>query len=184
MFTIAAGWAWLVLFLVWLPGYFTARRTARRLALEGQLPVTALLIIGFVLLFIPGFLGPPITPRDWQWGVAGLVLTVAGTGFAIWARLTIGRNWSGTVITLKVEHELVQRGPYAIVRHPIYFGLAVAMLGTALTKGVPSAYLGFVLGLIAYLIRVAMEERLMAGHFGATFEAYRRHTRKLVPFVW
>ncbi len=64
----------------------------------------------------------------------GMGLTAVGIAFALWARLWIGRNWSGT-ITIKDQHELIQRGPYSLVRHPIYTGLLLAFLGTALVHG-------------------------------------------------
>jgi protein-S-isoprenylcysteine O-methyltransferase Ste14 len=81
-------------------------------------------------------------------------------------------------------HQLVQDGPYAIVRHPIYTGLFAAILGTALTLGTLASWIAVASGLAGILLRVDIEERLMASEFGAAHAAYRARTRKLIPFVW
>lgn len=185
-FTILAYWSWLVLGLVWLPGYFKSRRTSTVPNLALQIPASALLVIGFVFLLSPSIraLNVPITPHNAPFGIAGLVLDLAGVAFAIWARLTLGTNWSGIIVTTKQGHELVQTGPYAIVRHPIYAGILLAAIGMAMTLGTLAGYIGVAAVFIAIMIRVSIEEKLMSGRFGETYEAYRRRTSKLVPFVW
>jgi protein-S-isoprenylcysteine O-methyltransferase Ste14 len=185
-FTIIAYWSWLALSLVWLPGYFTSKRPSAVPSPALQIPASALFVVCFVLLFNPGMRGlsTRLTPQTGLLGITGLVLDLAGVAFAIWARLTLGRNWSGMVVTVKERHELVQTGPYAIVRHPIYAGLLLAIAGTALTLGTLAGYLGVIAGLVAAMIRVSIEERLMADRFGDAHQAYRQRTRKLVPFVW
>jgi protein-S-isoprenylcysteine O-methyltransferase Ste14 len=96
----------------------------------------------------------------------------------------LGTNWSGLIVTAKEGHELVQTGPYAIVRHPIYAGLLLAMFGTALTLQTVASYASVALGLIAIIIRVSVEERLMQERFGDVHAAYRQRTKRLIPFVW
>jgi protein-S-isoprenylcysteine O-methyltransferase Ste14 len=188
-FTLLAVAAWCALMLAWLPGRLAGcrprapRQTAHRAL---QLAATALLFIGFMLLFnraLPGH-RVRVTPPAAALGALGAALTLAGVAFAIWARRTLGRNWSGVVMGVREGHELVQSGPYAIVRHPIYTGLLVAMLGTALITGTLPAYLGVAAGLCGILLRVAIEEELMAAEFGDAHAAYRQRTTKLVPFVW
>jgi protein-S-isoprenylcysteine O-methyltransferase Ste14 len=185
-FTTIAYWSWAAIFLVWLPGYFTRKRTSSVPNPALQVPATALLVICFVLLFYPRALGlgASITPPTPLFGSIGLVLDIAGVAFAIWARVTLGRNWSGTVIATQEGQELVRTGPYAIVRHPIYTGLLLAIAGTALTIGTLASYLGVVAGAVALLIRVGIEEKQMREQFGPAHEAYRQHTWKLIPFVW
>jgi protein-S-isoprenylcysteine O-methyltransferase Ste14 len=85
---------------------------------------------------------------------------------------------------VKEGHELVQKGPYAIVRHPIYTGFLLAIFGTTLTLGTFASYVGFVAGAIALVTRIGLEERLMREQFGDSHDAYRRRTKKLIPFVW
>ena len=185
-FTMVAYWSWLAIGLVWLRGYFTSKKAAGVPNLALQIPASALLVAGFTLLFNPGshILSQQITPYTAPFGSIGLVLDLIGVGFAIWARLTLGTNWSGMVMTIKHGHELVQTGPYAIVRHPIYAGFLLAMAGTALTIGTLASYLGLAAALVALMIRVSIEENLMSEQFREDHEAYRRHTCKLIPFVW
>jgi protein-S-isoprenylcysteine O-methyltransferase Ste14 len=185
-FTIVAYWSWLVLGLVWLPGFFMSKSTSTVPQLALQIPASALLAVGFVFLLDPRmrFLSVPITPHDGLVGLGALALDLAGIGFAIWGRLALGANWSGIVATTKEGHELVQTGPYAIVRHPIYAGILLAMIGTALTLGTLASYIGLLAGFVAIMIRVNIEERLMSHQFNEAFEAYRRRARKLVPFLW
>jgi hypothetical protein len=185
-FVIIAYLSWVVLGLVWLPGYFMSKSTANVPSLAMQIPATALLAVGFALLFGPwrGSLYIPVTPRDTPLGIIGVALVLTGVGFAIWARLTLGANWSGLVVTMKQGHELIQSGPYAIVRHPIYTGILLAMIGTALTRGIVTGYIGIAAGFVAIMIRVGIEEQLMIDRFGEAYRTYRRRTWKLIPFVW
>ncbi len=185
-YTILAYWSWFLLGLVWLPGYFMSKHTSDVPRRGLQIPATLLLIVGFTLLLNPGFhvLDMPVTPNVAPFGIIGVMLDLPGVAFAIWARLALGRNWSGIVVTMKQGHELVQTGPYAIVRHPIYMGLLLAAIGTALTKGTLAAYVGLAAIFIAFLIRVTIEEALMSEQFGETYDAYRGRTWKLVPLVW
>jgi len=114
-------------------------------------------------------------------GIAGVVLCVAGMGLAILARLYLGRNW-GMPISRKENPELVTEGPYAYVRHPIYSGIMLAMLGTAIGASafwaVPLVLFG---GYFAYSAR--REEEIMIAQFPERYPAYMRRTRMLVPFV-
>jgi protein-S-isoprenylcysteine O-methyltransferase Ste14 len=185
-FTALAYLAWLALGLVWLPGYFKSKRISSAPNLVLQISNSILLTVGFVLLFNPGIhpLSGQITPRNAIFGMTGNVLDLAGVGFAIWARLALGTNWSGIVATTKQGHELIQTGPYAIVRHPIYAGMVLAAAGTALTIGTLASYAGLAALLVALMIRVSIEEKLMGQQFGETHQLYQRQTRKLVPFVW
>jgi Phospholipid methyltransferase len=185
-FTVIAEWSWLVLALVWLPGYFMSKSTSIVPKLALQIPATLLFVIGFALLLDPsiGFLNFPISPPDALFGTVGLALDLCGIGFAVWARVRLGSNWSGLVVTAKEGHELVQTGPYAVVRHPIYAGILLAMTGTALTQGRLASYIGLVAGVVAVLIRVGIEEKLMSRQFPSAYEGYRQRTRKLIPLVW
>ncbi len=115
-----------------------------------------------------------------QW--LGVGLCLAGFAFAVWARVHIGRNW-GMPMSLREGHELVTSGPYACVRHPIYSGLMVAMIGSALTAG-----LLWLLGLVVYfayfLFAARSEENTMLAQFPNAYPAYRRRTKMLIPFVF
>jgi protein-S-isoprenylcysteine O-methyltransferase Ste14 len=190
-FTAIAFWSWIAIPLVWVPGYFTRKRTASTPHLALQVPASALIVICFLLLFRPVLFRPgalglevAITPQTPLLGAIGLALDLVGIALAIWARLALGSNWSGIVVGTQEEHELVQTGPYALVRHPIYSGLLLAIVGTALTLGRLGSYVAVVTGLVALLIRIEVEERLMQQQFGEAHRAYRQRTWKLIPFVW
>src|SRR6266852_6362884 len=156
-----ADYFWLVLGIFWLVGALTAKRTERT-----QSPVSRLLqiapeIAAFSLLFgrlaWPDWLRQRLLPEDFlatAW--VGLALTAVGIAFAIWARLWIGRNWSGRV-TIKEQHELIQSGPYAIVRHPIYCGFLLAILGTAVVHGEVRAFLALPVAAIGWTFKLRTE---------------------------
>ena len=124
-----------------------------------------------------------LPPDDWRiWAGIGAVFTAAGLAFAIWARVQLGRNWSGQV-TVKESHELTIAGPYSLVRHPIYTGLLLAMLGSALSRNHVQQYLGVVVASITLWRKLTIEERYMGEEFGAQYAEYKNRVRALIPFV-
>jgi protein-S-isoprenylcysteine O-methyltransferase Ste14 len=96
--------------------------------------IAALLLLGGHPSGAYGMLGGRFVPRGTALEAVGAALCLAGSALAIWARYLLGTNWSGTV-QLKRDHELIQRGPYRVVRHPIYTGLLLLFLGNALEVG-------------------------------------------------
>jgi protein-S-isoprenylcysteine O-methyltransferase Ste14 len=114
-------------------------------------------------------------------GVLGVVLCALGIGLAVWARIHIGRNW-GMPMSRKEDPELVTTGPYAFIRHPIYTGMLVAILGSAIGGSrvwlLPLSLFG------PYFIYSARrEERLMLEQFPAQYSAYMARTKMLLPFL-
>ncbi|PYV65700.1 MAG: hypothetical protein DMG95_01005 [Acidobacteria bacterium] len=109
-----------------------------------------------------------------------ILLTAAGIALAIWARFYIGQNWSGTV-TIKVGHTLIRTGPYRWVRHPIYSGILLAMIGTALARGKPIGVLAIVLFWFGFWFKSRLEEQFMRKTFGQEYDEYARSTGALVP---
>ena len=138
---------------------------------------------GGALIFLSPSLGPlddRFVPAVVEVGAAGWALTALGMLFSIWARVSLGRNWSGNVV-LKQGHELVSTGPYAFVRHPIYTGLLVALTGTALYDGRWRALLGLVLFAIGFWLKARSEEDLLEREFGEEYHSYRARTPMLIP---
>ncbi len=111
-----------------------------------------------------------------------VALIAVGLAFSVWARVHLGRNWSGSV-TIKEEHELIRTGPYAYVRHPIYTGLLTALAGSALACGEPRAVLGWALCAYAFVRKIGIEEGFMRQQFGAQYQAYSAQVPALVPFT-
>jgi protein-S-isoprenylcysteine O-methyltransferase Ste14 len=119
--------------------------------------------------------------NPWWQGV-GLAIFLLGLALAIWARLYLGRNW-GMPMSRKEDPELVTTGPYHRVRHPIYTGIILATIGTAIAVSLYWLVAAALLG--AYFIYSAfMEERLMASLFPESYPEYKRSTKMLVPFVF
>jgi protein-S-isoprenylcysteine O-methyltransferase Ste14 len=115
-------------------------------------------------------------------GVAGVGLCALGVGLALWARVHIGRNW-GMPMSRKERPELVTSGPYMLVRHPIYAGILLAMLGSALGETVFWG-LPLVVGTLYFVYSARREERVMVEQFPEQYPAYRRRTKMLLPFVF
>jgi len=113
----------------------------------------------------------------------GLAVEAIGLFIAIWARIHLGRNWSGE-ITIKVDHQLIRSGPYKLLRHPIYTGILAMYLGTAVVTGEWLAVIGVVLVVFAYWRKIRLEEANMVVAFGADYDAYRRESWALVPGLY
>jgi protein-S-isoprenylcysteine O-methyltransferase Ste14 len=182
----AVEYTWEAVGLVWLVGLAFTKRTVRSQSMGTRLFHLALAALGFALLsdrLTQGWLGARVLPEVRLLAVGGLVLTVAGCGFAIWARLTLGSNWSGRA-TVKAGHELVTRGPYAVARHPIYTGLLLAVVGTELAQGEWHGMLALVLIVLALMVKMSQEERLMMQTFPVAYPAYRQRVKALIPGIF
>jgi protein-S-isoprenylcysteine O-methyltransferase Ste14 len=114
-------------------------------------------------------------------GAIGAAIVLFGVGLAVYARIYIGRNW-GMPMSRKEEPELVTSGPYAFVRHPIYTGIVLAMLGSAIGL---SVLWGIMLIVFApyFVYSARREEELMREQFPAQYPDYMRRTKMIVPFV-
>jgi protein-S-isoprenylcysteine O-methyltransferase len=95
----------------------------------------------------------------------------------------LGSNWSARP-TIKQDHTLVRSGPYRLVRHPIYTGILLALLGTAIYMGEIRALIGTVAALIAFKVKSLLEETFMTEQFGAEYTKYKQQVKALIPFVW
>lgn len=175
---------WLLLFAVWIVTRFSIKRVKQRENPVASIARILLLIVVFEFLFSPrgriGFLGWRFVPYSAAIEWTGVAITAVGVGLAIWARVYLGRNWSGTV-TLKEGHELIRSGPYARIRHPIYTGFALAIAGTALAIGEWRGVVAFVLLFTAHYFKARKEEAFLAREFGPAFEAHRAHTGMFLP---
>ena len=120
-------------------------------------------------------------------GVLGLIFYLAGFTFVLWARRTLGKYWGlSTSLQVKLhdDHQLIQSGPYAFVRHPMYFGWWAAMLGLTLLYPVWAVFLLFIFSLISFAGRARREESALEERFGNVWLEYKKRTRFLIPFIY
>jgi protein-S-isoprenylcysteine O-methyltransferase Ste14 len=178
---------WMILIIFWLvAACFTSRAVKQQSAWSRTLTIVAG-ALPFFLLFSRATrwspLGWRIIPLSPGTTFAGLALTYAGIALAIWARVVLGKHWSGT-ITIKEGHRLIRSGPYSAVRHPIYSGLLLAVLGTALGVGELRSFVALAMSLAVWLVKSRLEERFMMEQFGREYEDYRQRTWALIPFIF
>lgn len=160
--------------------------TLRHEAVGSRIAYLVPLVFAGLLLATPTVSTPILRERfipysSWSFA-GGAAITAIGLLFTVWARRHLGRNWSGTV-TIKEDHELITTGPYAIVRHPIYTGLLLAFVGSALAIGEWRGVLAIVLALGSFLFKLRVEERWMRERFGDAYRNYSRRVPALVPFL-
>lgn len=159
---------------------FVAHRWAERMVLFS---IELNLLLLWVLVRVLVDRDVPLAPAPLQTAFAtvGAVIAWAGSGFAVWAKLTLGR-WFSATFGVKPGHVLVTRGPYALVRHPIYTGLFLLGLGLSLAWD-SAVTLGFaVLYLVPFWLHTHIEEQMLEAHFGDDWRAYRARVPRLVPF--
>ena len=181
---IFIGLCWIAWAVYWVIMAFGTKRTVQRGSFLGYRLVTLILVVGLVAA---GRLADvsarsPLWPNTLALGVVCDCIVLAGAAITVWARITLGRNWSAEV-TFKQDHELIESGPYALVRHPIYTGLILMALGTAISYG---RAIGFALliGLCGGVWwKAREEERIMCEHFPDAYAGYRTRVHAIIPFV-
>jgi protein-S-isoprenylcysteine O-methyltransferase Ste14 len=182
--TQLAAWLWNALLIVWLVMWFSRKRTKKTETPWERIQHVIPVLVAFWLLFenrypIWGARIFPDTPLV-LW--TGVFVTALGAGISIWARLSLGTNWSG-MVTLKQGHELVRKGLYRWIRHPIYTGILVGFIGTAMIKGHPRAWVGFAVLLASFYFKARREEIFLRQEFGEGFEEHLRQTGMFLPKV-
>jgi protein-S-isoprenylcysteine O-methyltransferase Ste14 len=174
---LGIGIAWIIFWVGWLAAAFTAKGSVSRGRGFGPRGIAAVAVV----VLIRGFSGTSLAVHSWPLMIVGTVLFVAGLALAIRARVIIGRNW-GMPTSERAEPELVTAGPYAVVRHPIYSGILLALVGTALAISLIGLAIALVVG--AYFVWAArIEERNLTATFPSTYPAYMARTKMLIPFL-
>jgi protein-S-isoprenylcysteine O-methyltransferase Ste14 len=175
---------WMLLGLYWIVSALRQKRVSKREAWLGRLGHAAAFALGASLIFGHyahfGRLGTRFVRESFWIAVAGIVVTAAGVALAMWARLHLGDNWSGTV-SIREQHELIRSGPYRWMRHPIYSGILLGMAGTILVVGEVRALIGFAAIAAALYAKARKEEGLLTREFGSSFETHRTHTGMFLP---
>jgi protein-S-isoprenylcysteine O-methyltransferase Ste14 len=181
---LVIGALWIAFALCWFALAAWSGRTEKRAGIRAEIPYRIVLIAGAIVFFIPahGYYGPLrlwLVNRTEAWICVGLI--VLGFAFSAWARIHLGALWSGT-ITRKADHRVVDTGPYAIVRHPIYTGILLAVYATAAAKGTVLGLVGALLITIGIWMKARLEERWLRDELGAdAYDTYSRRVSMLVP---
>lgn len=177
---------WSVFLVVWLLAAIFTKRTVYRESRAQRLRYTIPILIGCYLLFrgfrLPYPFNIRLIPHTNLILGAAAILCVCGLVFCFWARAVLGGNWSGTV-TLKENHELIVRGPYRLVRHPIYTGLLAMVIATVMQQGHIAGIIGLILVFVSFWIKLGEEEELMRKQFSDQYAAYEERVKRIIPFV-
>jgi protein-S-isoprenylcysteine O-methyltransferase Ste14 len=184
---------WVIFLLYWFISALSVKSIQETRGWLGGSWYSILYVIGFLFIGnfrflgrfgVPiGILGFILFQHTLVQNIVVIVLLIVGLIIAIVARRTLAGNWSGQV-ALKKDHVLITTGLYQYVRHPIYTGMLMMILGTALSYGTLGATLGFLIILLGVLVKLNEEEALMTQHFSQEYLSYKQRTKTLIPFIW
>jgi protein-S-isoprenylcysteine O-methyltransferase Ste14 len=175
---------WLIFLGYWLVSAFKVKATAERKSFASSLAYRIPFIIGAIMIGTFGWHYPmtlSLTPDTEATRWAGAFVCVAGLGVTIWARATLGSNWSSNV-QFKEGHQLVKTGPYRFARHPIYTGILIMCTAQGIQFGRLHFWLGWLIVFIGLWIKLKQEEAVMLRHF-PEYADYRKQVKAIVPFV-
>jgi protein-S-isoprenylcysteine O-methyltransferase len=177
---------WGIFFIVWVLAALFTKRTVYREDRLRRLRYLLPILIGWFLFFRANRFSAPLSLRmfpqtDALLAVAA-ILCICGLAICLWARAVLGRNWSGTV-TLKENHELIVRGPYRFVRHPIYTGILLMLIGTWLELGHLAGIIGVLLVIVSLSIKLLDEEAVMLKQFPDQYPDYQKRVKRIIPFL-
>lgn len=176
---------WIIFLVYWVISALKVKAIAEKQSLSSALahriPVG---LAWFLMVFhrFPPPLNQPFIPHTDGTGIIGTAVCMLGLLVTLWARWTLAGNWSSDV-TFKQGHELIRTGPYRFVRHPIYTGLLLMWLGTAIDVGQLRCWLSLLLATTGFWIKLSQEERLLLRHFPESYPVYRQQVKALIPFV-
>jgi protein-S-isoprenylcysteine O-methyltransferase Ste14 len=178
---------YLIFVMYWALAAFSVKRAVEKQDWRERLGLVLVMFLAFESIQSRGALGRYTSITVWRptpaLDVACAAIVFAGLVTMLWARTVLGRNWSGSMV-FRENHELIERGPYGYVRHPIYSGLFLMALGTATLSGRVGGFLAFVILVVGFWFKLRQEERLMAKHFPEAYENYRTRVKALIPFVF
>jgi protein-S-isoprenylcysteine O-methyltransferase Ste14 len=176
---------WILFILYWVVTAGSVKATAERSSRGDIMAYRLPVLLGYLLLFWrrpPPPLDLRLVPGTVFAGWLGSVVCFLGLLGAIWSRTTLGQNWSSDVV-FKENHELVVKGPYRLVRNPIYTSILLMCLGSAITAGRLGSWLGLLMVFAGFWIKLRQEEVLLIQHFPDEYPAYKARVKALIPYV-
>jgi protein-S-isoprenylcysteine O-methyltransferase Ste14 len=184
VFRFLVEFPWIVFVVYWIIGAMKTRATRDKEPFTSRSAVLLIEMLGYLLVFSDsagiGILGTRFIPRAMASAVLGVVFTWSGIGLAVWARYHLAEYWSAR-ITIKEDHQLIRTGPYSHLRHPIYSGLILATIGSALVIDKWRCVLGVCLVTVGYCFKASGEETMLARQFGEAFREHQKHAGFLIP---
>lgn len=178
---------WLTFMVFWAVTRGAVKKTQEAASVRETLLTSISIWTGLALLIGGREMSPSLNPVLWQETPAVdavvIVLSLLGIATLLWSRVTLGQNWSDKV-EFKENHELVQTGPYALVRHPIYTGVGLLLLGLFILIGRALGIAGFAFSFGAFYVRSLKEEKLLLRHFGDRYRVYMTKTKAVIPFIF
>jgi protein-S-isoprenylcysteine O-methyltransferase Ste14 len=184
LFHLLVEFPWIVFLIYWIIAAINTRATRAKESVASRYAVLLLEFVGYVLIFSGstgiGFLGSRFIPRTMVSTILGVMFTWSGIGLAIWARYHLAEYWSAR-ITIKEDHQLIRTGPYSRLRHPIYSGLVLATIGSALVIDEWRCALGLFFVVAGYCFKAKKEEAMLSQQFGDAFREHQKHTGFLIP---
>ncbi len=174
---------WLLMTIYWL---ITAKTNCQTRFSSELFSLAKLIGSGLVVylpLLIGGLISAKLYPNNLWMDSVGIVICLLGVGLAVWARSVLGKNWSGRVM-LQKEHHLITEGPYNLVRHPIYFGVLMAMFGSSLVIGQIFGLAYFIFSAFGLWIKSGQEEALLTTQFPNDYLQYKQKVKMLLPYLF
>jgi len=185
-----ASYIWGIFWIYWILAAIKTRSNVKKES-SGQRSIQRVVHLIFVIIsyaitffqFKNIFLWNRIIPNYKHVEYIGIAILICSLLFAIWARIVLGRNWSGAI--QKVEGQrLVRSGPYKYIRNPIYTGIVCGFFGTFITLGSLASIMGFCIILIIYIIKINKEQRFLILEFGEEYEKYIKKSWTLIPYIF
>jgi protein-S-isoprenylcysteine O-methyltransferase Ste14 len=171
---------WAIFIIYWIAASFGVKRTVEKQAGWWRIQI---LLIAVAIAFFLNHHDVILWSYTLTVGIIADIVTLIGLIVILWARTVLGGNWSTTAV-LKEDQELIQSGPYRYVRHPIYSGLMLMVLGVAIFYGRAIGFVAFTISFIASWLRARQEEKLLTKHFPEEYPNYKKQVKAFIPFVF
>ncbi len=176
---------WGIYLLYWAVSSFSQKPSTEKPKSVSYFVAVFLFGSSFMMILVPELFNLSAIPinKSLLLDITSMLICASGLAVCVWARTNLAGNWSNT-LDFKKGHELIQSGPYKLIRHPIYAGFLLMFLGSAMATSKLGGIIGFVILLAGCLLRIRLEEDLMMKHFPVEYCEYKKNTKALVPFLW
>jgi protein-S-isoprenylcysteine O-methyltransferase Ste14 len=177
---------WIVFWIYWFISAFGSKKgspTYLRRFMGIRIFIFVLAVVLFRFLNVQNYsFQNRLTTSNELVRIIGTIIFLLGLLLAVWARIYLGKNW-GFPMSQKNDPELVTDGPYRYIRHPIYTGILMGILGSAIANSVFWFTLLIIAG-IYFIYSAVMEENLMIKQFPKVYPSYKSKTKMLIPFIF